>query len=102
MKYKQMSINPNVALCLDNYQIEGKVKDIGHPLELKNATISNLYGQHHPLAYKRYARLETETLFEIHPSQITVWKKTEIQSYRDVLMIFAKKAYREPCITFIS
>ena len=100
VKYKQMSMNPNVALCRDNYQIEGKAKEIGHPLDMKNSAISNLFRQHHPLAYKRYSGRKTETLFEVHPTQVTIWKQTDAQAYRDILMIVAKKAYREPYITF--
>lgn len=33
LKHKQMTLNPNVALCRDNFQIEGMAKEIGHPLE---------------------------------------------------------------------
>ncbi len=32
-KYHQLSINQNVALCIDNIQIEGTCREIGHPLD---------------------------------------------------------------------
>ena len=32
-KYHQILSNPNVALCIDNIQIEGICEEIGHPLE---------------------------------------------------------------------
>lgn len=99
-KYKQMSVNPNVALCRENYQIEGQAKEIGCLRDLKNSAVGNLFRQHHPSAYKRYALLETEFIFEIHPTQVTIWRQTETQAYRDILMLVAKKAYREPFITF--
>ncbi len=100
IKYKQLAINPNVALCRENYSIEGKVKEIGSPMDMKNSAFSNLYRQHHPLAFKRYAGLKTYTLFEVHPSQVAIWKQTDKQVYRDTLMIIAKKAYRDRYMTY--
>lgn len=32
-KYQQINNNPFVALCIDNMQIEGVCKEIGHPIE---------------------------------------------------------------------
>ena len=32
-KYQQLKSNPNVALCIDNLQIEGICEEIGHPLD---------------------------------------------------------------------
>lgn len=102
VKYKQLVMNPNVALCRDNYQIEGKAKEIGHPLEMKNSAVSNLFRQHHPLAYKRYSGLKAETLFEVHPTQVKIWKHTDMQTCLDTLLIIAKKAYREQYVKHTS
>jgi hypothetical protein len=99
LKYKQIMMNSDIALCRDNFQIEGKAREIGHPLDAKNLVYSDLFRQHHPLAYKRYSTIKTETLFEIRPTQITIWKHTDKQSYRDMLMIVSKKAYRENYVT---
>jgi uncharacterized pyridoxamine 5'-phosphate oxidase family protein len=90
VKYKQLTLNPNVALCRDNYQIEGKAKNIA---------VSDLFRKHHPLAHKRFAALKTEVLFEIHPTQISIWKQTDKHTYRDTLTIIAKKAYRDHYMT---
>ncbi len=98
LKYKQITINPNVALCRDNYQIEGAAKELGHPLEGKNAAINNLFRQHHALAYKRYSLIKTATMFEIRPTQVTIWKHTDKQTCRDILMFLSRKAYRETYI----
>ena len=32
-KYAQLKGNPNVALCIDNIQLEGHCEEIGHPFE---------------------------------------------------------------------
>lgn len=99
-KYKQMTMNPTVALCRENYSIEGKAKEIGSPMDSKNSAVGSLYRQHHPLAYKRFAALKTETFFEIHPTQVSIWKQTDRQTYRDTLQIIAKKAYRDQYMTY--
>jgi len=96
LKYKQLTMNPNVALCRENYSIEGKAREIGSPMDPKNAALSSLYRQHHPLAYKRFAAMKTQTFFEIHPTQVSIWRQTDRQTYRDTLQIIAKKAYRDP------
>ncbi len=93
-KYRQLAANPNVALCRDHVQIEGKAREIGSPLDSKNLPLSHLFQQHHPLAYKRYSGNKTEALFEVHPTQVTLWKHNDRQTYRDILQIIAKKAYR--------
>ena len=36
-KFKQVLINPNVAIAYGNLQLEGKAKPIGHPLDAKNS-----------------------------------------------------------------
>jgi general stress protein 26 len=100
LKYKQLTMNPIVALCRENYSIEGKAKDIGSPMDLKNSTVANLYRQHHPLAYKRFASLNTETLIEVHPTLISIWKQTDRQTVRDTLQLVAKKAYRDVYLTY--
>ena len=99
LKYKQLTMNPSVALCRENYSIEGKAREIGSPMDSKNSAVSALFRQRHPLAFKRFAALKAETFFEIHPTQISIWKQTDRQTYRDTLQIIAKKAYRDQYIT---
>jgi uncharacterized pyridoxamine 5'-phosphate oxidase family protein len=36
IKYEQISVNPNVAVSIDNIQIEGVCRDIGAPLDAAN------------------------------------------------------------------
>lgn len=96
LKNKQITVNHNIALCRDNFQIEGIAKEIGHPQDAKNLSISNLFRQHHPIASKRYSSLPTIRLFEIFVTQVTIWKHTDSQTNRDILAIISRKAYREP------
>ena len=55
LKYQQLQENHNVALCMDNIQIEGICNEIGHPLE-KEEFIS-LYKEYFPSSFRKYSSL---------------------------------------------
>ena len=71
LKYQQIKLNPKVALCIDNIQIEGIAKNIGKPLE--NKKFINLFKQYYKTSYEIYSFLENEILLEIEPTSIGVW-----------------------------
>ena len=62
-KYEQLIENHHIALCIDNIQIEGICKEIGHPLDL--TIFSDLYQKHFPNSFKRYTALKNERLFQV-------------------------------------
>ena len=70
-KYRQIVQNPNVSLCIDNIQIEGRCKEIGRPLE--NNKFLQKFQRCFPDSYKRYSLLENEVLFEMTPTYIERW-----------------------------
>lgn len=70
-KYHQLVENRNVALCIDNIQIEGTCKEIGHPLD--NAIFSCLYKECFPSSFTNYSSLKNERLFEVIPLYIKRW-----------------------------
>ena len=70
-KYRQIVQNPNVSLCIDNIQIEGRCKEIGRPLE--NNEFLQKFQRCFPDSYKRYSLLEKEVLFEVTPTYIERW-----------------------------
>lgn len=70
-KYRQIAQNPNVSLCIDNIQIEGRCKEIGRPLE--NNEFLQKFQRCFPDSYKRYSLLENEVLFEMTPTYIERW-----------------------------
>ena len=70
-KYRQIVQNPNVSLCIDNIQIEGRCKEIGRPLE--NNEFLQKFQRCFPDSYKRYSLLENEVLFEMTPTYIERW-----------------------------
>jgi len=74
LKYKQILINANVALCLNNYSIEGKCRIIGNPLDQSNAFFIELYKKHFYGSYEAYSAIQTEKLLEITPTLIYSWE----------------------------
>lgn len=71
LKCKQISDNPNVALCFKNFSIEGVCRIIGRPVEHKDFIES--MSKHFRSAVKRYSSLPTECVLEITPTLIYSW-----------------------------
>lgn len=94
-KFRQIKENPNVALCIDNFQIEGICKEIGHPLQ--NADFCLLYQQNFKNSFDAYTHLKTETLFEVNPTFIERWiYKNENGNCKPFIETFdfAQKSYK--------
>ncbi len=70
-KYQQINNNPFVALCIDNMQIEGVCKEIGHPIE--NEAFCSIYKEYFCSSYKMYTSLDNEQLFIITPTYVERW-----------------------------
>lgn len=70
-KYHQLRNNPQVALCIDNIQIEGICEEIGHPMEC--SSFCNLYQECFSSSFKRYSSLKNERLFAVRPTYIERW-----------------------------
>ena len=70
-KYRQLKSNPNVALCIDNIQIEGVCMEIGHPME--NGAFCEHFQQCFKGSYDAYTALKNERLFVVKPTVIERW-----------------------------
>lgn len=70
-KYRELIHNPQVALCIDNIQIEGVCKEIGHPME--NAKFCSEYEKNFNTSFKMYSSLKNERLFEVSPTFVERW-----------------------------
>ncbi len=94
-KYKQIMINPNVALCAKNVQIEGIAKLGKHPLDESNKQFIELYKKDHPYSFQLYSHLENSVVITIEPRLITLWKNIDKKPLREFLFINEQKAERE-------
>ena len=70
-KYHQLISNPQVALCIDNIQIEGICEEIGHPTDC--SPFCNIYQECFSSSFKKYSSLKNERLFVVKPTYIECW-----------------------------
>ena len=70
-KYRQLTSNRNVALCIDNIQIEGICEELGHPLE--DTLFCERFQECFKGSYDAYTALENERLFAVTPTYIERW-----------------------------
>ncbi len=70
-KYKQIADNPNIALCIDNIQIEGVCKECGRPSD--NSKFLEIFKKNYNSSYEKYSNLKDEVLFEISPNYVQRW-----------------------------
>ena len=70
-KYRQLSANKNVALCIDNIQIEGICEEIGHPLE--SGQFCKAFKKCFKGSFDAYTSLKNERLFCVEPVFIERW-----------------------------
>lgn len=91
-KTKQIIANPNVALCIDNIQIEGYAKIIGPTLE--QGKIMELYKTKHLRSFNSYSHLENTIMMEVTLHKVVLWKYIEEHSFR-CIYDFENKVYTE-------
>lgn len=94
-KCMQIGENNNVALCLENYQIEGTAKILEHPFNEKNKRFLNKFKQIHEKSFNEYSALEDEVVIEINPIFIKIWKYIDDKPYIEYLNITDRVATRE-------
>lgn len=70
-KYRQIAQNHHVALCIDNFQIEGICEEKGHPLD--NAAFCKLFRECYKGSFDAYTSLKNERLFSVKPLHIERW-----------------------------
>ncbi len=71
LKCQQIKTNPNVALCVNNFSVEGECRIIGKPFE--NDFFINAMNEHFPDAVSRWSELPTECVLEIMPKLVSAW-----------------------------
>lgn len=70
-KYHQLISNPQIALCIDNIQIEGVCEEIGRPKD--NPLFCGMYESCFEGSFKAYSFLENERVFVVEPMQVERW-----------------------------
>lgn len=88
-KYHQILSNPNVALCIDNIQIEGVCEERGHPLQC--APFCDIYQECFRSSYDAYTALRNERLFTVKPMYIERWIYKDGIPYMETFDIESKE-----------
>ena len=70
-KYRQIKANRNVALCIDNIQIEGICEEKGRPLD--NSQFCDIYQKCFRGSFDAYSSLKNERLFVVKPLFVERW-----------------------------
>lgn len=79
LKYQQMMDNQQVALCVDNIQIEGKAVLGVRPPE--NSQFSTVYKKRHLGSYNNYSHMDSTRVIEVQPEKITMWVYKDREPY---------------------
>ncbi|WIF95468.1 pyridoxamine 5'-phosphate oxidase family protein [Caminicella sporogenes] len=95
LKYKQIKSNPNVALCIDNFQVEGYAKIKGHPFEIENKNFIEVFKKVHNGSFNTYSHMENEVVIEVEPKFVTAWKYENGKAFKEILDFKNRKAYRK-------
>ncbi len=94
-KYKQISGNGNVALCIDNVQIEGICREIGIPTN--HIDFCQKFEAAFQSSFNAYTKLRNERLFEVEPRFIQRWIYEDGKPYVERLNLktnaYQKQAY---------
>ena len=92
-KVQQIQQNPNVALCVDSFQIEGQARIAGPWGE--NSEVLEEYLKVHKNSYLRYENLQTEVLVEVTPTRIKKWEYIDNQPFVYELNLVKRTAVRQ-------
>lgn len=79
LKYQQIQKNQQVALCVDNIQIEGRAVIGVRPPE--DVHFSKLYKEKHLGSYNNYSHMDSSRVIEIYPEKITMWIYKDKEPY---------------------
>lgn len=77
----QIEQNENVSLCIDDIQIGGKARIIGHPMETNNKDISEIFKNKHKKYFERFAHVEIATFIEVKCDFAKQWRMEDGKDY---------------------
>ena len=84
-KYHQLKFNKNVALCIDNIQIEGVCEEKCHPLD--NNLFCNIFQKCFKGSFDAYSSLKNERLFVVKPLFVERWIYSDSIPYIEIFDI---------------
>ena len=95
VKVEHIKHNPRVALAVDNLQIEGMAKIIGHPPLSDHASFMEIYQERLPSPYKNFTSLPNALWIIVEPTLLIMMKYEDQHLYSDYLDVIQQTAYRK-------
>jgi general stress protein 26 len=74
LKCQQIRINPNVAISVEGYDIEGKTALLGHPLDEENSFFIKLYKEKHPEYSGMWSTYPEEIVVRVDIEMVRKWR----------------------------
>lgn len=87
--------NKNIALCVDNMQITGKVVEVGDINSEKVIEFKNKYSKLNESSYRAYSHLIDTIVYEVEVLKVVLWKYEKDDVYREFLDFERQVAWRE-------
>lgn len=99
-KYKDIERNKNVALCVDNIQVEAEVTKISSINDEDVKNFKSLFKEHNTNSYNAYSKLMGNRVFEVTPKIISLYKYEGNNVYREFIDFERKIAYKRWYLVF--
>lgn len=99
-KYKDIEKNKNVALCVDNIQIEGEITLITSLYDEEASSFKKLYEEYHKSSYDAYSKLMGNRVFEVSIKKVSLYKYVGSDVRREFIDFEKKLAYRRWYLVF--
>jgi hypothetical protein len=71
---QQIRKNPNVAVSVGTYDIEGTAEEVGHPLGKGNELFVRLMKEKHANSFNTYAHYEEQVVVKITVRSVRQWR----------------------------
>jgi general stress protein 26 len=95
LKIGQIKKNKNVAVCLENIQMEAEAEIRGHSSLPVNREFVEKYKQEHPGSYEAYTKSRHQVVVRLVPKLITLWRYLDGSPYREFIYPERQSAERE-------
>lgn len=86
-KFKDIKCNSNVALCMENIQIEGVATSLDHPLDDKNIQYREIIERHYGM--KQFLKYKNTVLVRVDVMFVEMWDN----NHRAFIDVHKQEAY---------
>lgn len=90
-KTQQLLKNPQVALCFNGTQVEGKAVNKGLVVNEEGRIFEKKYREYLWQSYNAYSHLDSEILIEVTPEFVEIWDEDANRQAYQIFIDFRKK-----------